>query len=300
MTHGYQTDTRKVSATSIFFESMPYQVSPTTGLIDMDKLKETAALFRPQLIIIGASAYPRDYDYVKFREIADIHGAWLLCDMSHFSGLVATGLVQNPFDYCDVVTTTTHKTLRGPRAGMIFYRKGTRVQPQKNGPPKETPYTLEESIDFAVFPSVQGGPHEHQIAAIAVALREAAQPSFVDYAKQVKENAKALSEALMKRGYSIVTNGTDNHLLMWDVRPQGLNGGKMEWLFEQVHISVNKNTVYGDSSALTPGGVRLGAPALTSRGLVAKDMEDVAEFLHRGVLVSFRGSSFFLISLVIF
>jgi len=283
LTHGYQTDTRKISSTSIFYESMPYQVSPETGLIDYDKLEENAALFRPQLLIAGASAYPRDFDYKRMRKIADNHGAYLLCDMAHFAGLVATKQLDNPFDYCDVVTTTTHKSLRGPRGSMIFFRKGTRVQPLKNGKTKETPYGLEDSINFAVFPSVQGGPHQNTISAIATAMKEALDPTFVDYQKQVIANCRALAAALVKQGYVLVTGGTDNHLLMWDVRPQGLNGGKMEWLYDLCHITVNKNTVYGDQSALTPGGLRLGSCALTSRGFTEKDFEKVAEFLHRGI-----------------
>jgi len=285
LTHGYQTDNKKISATSIFYESMPYQVSPTTGLVDYDKMRETAALFRPQLLIAGYSAYPRDFDYAKMREIADNHGAYLMCDMAHFAGLVASGILSNPFEHCDVVTTTTHKSLRGPRGSMIFYRKGTRVQKSKNGPPKESPYNLEETVNFAVFPSVQGGPHENTISAIAVALGEALQPSFKEYCKNVVANSRALAAAVIKRGYSFVTDGTDNHLSMWDVRPQGLNGGKMEWLFDLVHITVNKNTVYGDSSALTPGGIRLGTCALTSRDFTAAQFDEVAEFLHRGIKI---------------
>ena len=212
----------------------------------------------------------------------------MMCDMAHYSGLVAAGLLNSPFKYCDVVTTTTHKSLRGPRGAMIFFRKGKRQQ-QLRGKMVESEYKLEENINFAVFPSVQGGPHENTISAIAVAMGEALRPDFKQYEERVRGNARALADALIKRGYSIVTNGTDNHLVMWDVRPQGLNGGKMEWLYEKVHISVNKNTVYGDVSALTPGGVRLGSCALTSRDFTEKDMDTVAEFLHRGIEIGKEG-----------
>jgi glycine hydroxymethyltransferase len=182
-------------------------------------------------LIVGASAYPRDYDYQKFRKIANNIGAVLMADIAHISGLVATGEHNNPFEFCDVVTTTTHKTLRGPRAGMIFFKKSD-----------------EEKFNFAVFPMLQGGPHNHQIAAIATQLKEVATPEFKSYCQQVKKNAQALANRLIQKGHKLVSNGTDNHLMLWDVRPHGLTGSKIEKASDYCHITLNKNTIAGDKS----------------------------------------------------
>eukprot|EP01134_Creolimax_fragrantissima_P002645 CFRG2645T1 len=274
LTHGYQTAKKKISATSIFWQSMPYQVNPETGYVDYDRLEDHASNFRPNVLIMGGSAYPRDWDYARMRKIADTHGAYLMMDMAHISGLIAAEAQGNAFEFCDVVTTTTHKTLRGPRAGLIFFRKA------KSG---ERLADLESRINFSVFPSTQGGPHNNTIGGIAVAMKQACTPEFKAYAKQVIANMQACSNRLVEHGYTLVTGGTDNHCCLWDVRPQGLTGSKLEKLFDLVSITINKNSVPKDTSALSPGGVRLGACALTSRGFVEKDFVEVADLLHEGV-----------------
>lgn len=279
LTHGYQTAKKKISSSSIYFQSMPYQVDSGTGYIDYDRLEQNAKLFRPQILICGASAYPREWDFKRLRSIADQHGAYLLCDMAHISGLVAAQVVEDPFEYCDVVTTTTHKTLRGPRAGLIFFRRGKDDAKHID---------LETRINQAVFPSCQGGPHNHTIAAIAVALKQASTPQFKEYAIQVQKNAKTLGNELEKLGYKIVTGGTDNHLILWDLRPIKLTGSKLEKACELCSITLNKNAVHGDVSALSPGGVRLGASSLTSRSLHEDHFVTVAGFLHRAVQIALK------------
>ena len=286
LTHGFYTAKKKISATSVYFESLPYRVDMKTGYIDYDKLEEQALLFRPKMLICGASAYPRDWDFGKLKSIADKAGAMLMCDMAHISGLVATGEAANPFEKCDIVTSTTHKTLRGPRQGMIFFRKGDRLK--ADGSPTGDKYDFENRINEAVFPGCQGGPHNNVIAALGVALKEAMSPDFKKYAHQVRLNAKAMGEELMKRGYKLVTDGTDNHLVLWDLRPTKITGSKIEKICDMVHITLNKNAVAGDTSALTPGGVRVGASAMTSRNLTEKDFVDIAGFLDRAVKLALK------------
>lgn len=279
LTHGFYTlnkaeGTRKaVSATSIYFESLPYKVHPSTGLIDFEALQAQASLFKPAMLICGGSAYPRDWDYEKFRAIADENGSLLMMDMAHISGLVATGEQKSPFDYADIVTTTTHKSLRGPRAGMIFCRKDAR--------------DFETKIQQAVFPGLQGGPHVHQIAGVATQLKEVATPYFKEYSHQVRMNAQALADQLTnKYGYTLATGGTENHLVLWDLKPQGITGSKMQTVCDNCSITLNKNAVLGDKSALTPGGVRIGTPALTTRGLDEAGFRYVGDLLHRAVQIA--------------
>merc|ERR1719343_1112084 len=216
-----------------------------------------------------ASAYPRVIDFAKFRAIADEVGALLMADIAHISGLVATGQHPAPFQHCDVVTTTTHKSLRGPRSGMIFFKYTDKIP------------DIKERIDMAVFPALQGGPHNHQIGGLAVQLLEVQSNEFKEYSKAVVDNARALGQTLMEKGHKLASDGTDNHLVLWDVRPHGLTGSKVEKVCEVCSISLNRNAVHGDASALSPGGVRIGAPAMTTRGCTAEDFKTIAGFLSR-------------------
>lgn len=260
---GHLSHGSPVNISGKYFNIVPYGVDPETEMIDYDKMERTALESRPKLIVAGASAYSRFIDFARIREIADECGAYLMVDMAHIAGLVAAGVHPSPVPYADVVTTTTHKTLRGPRGGMILCKE-----------------SLAKAIDKAIFPGTQGGPLMHIIAAKAVALGEAMTPEFVTYQKQVVKNAAVLCEGLKKQGFRIVSGGTDNHLILLDLREKGISGKDFEKRLDEVHITANKNTVPNDpTSPFITSGLRVGTPAVTSRGFKEAEMEIIAECL---------------------
>eukprot|EP00298_Acanthocystis_sp_HF-20_P019811 c24259_g1_i1.p1 GENE.c24259_g1_i1~~c24259_g1_i1.p1 ORF type:complete len:507 (+),score=227.95 c24259_g1_i1:33-1523(+) len=286
LSHGYQLPNKKVSMVSKYFETFFYRLNEKTGYIDYDALDNAVDVVRPKLIVAGTSAYPRLLDYQRMRKAADRVGAILLGDMAHISGLVAAGVIPSPFEYCDVVTTTTHKSLRGPRGAMIFFKKGLKPVDPKKPDQEAQSYEFEDKINSSVFPGHQGGPHNHTIAALSVALKLAQGPEFKRYQSQILLNSKAMANEFLKRGYTLVSGGTDNHLMLIDLKPLSLDGARTERVLELANIAVNKNTVPGDKSAMVPGGIRLGSPALTTRGFVEKDFVQVADFVDRGVKIT--------------
>ncbi|MFA6430670.1 MAG: serine hydroxymethyltransferase [Candidatus Paceibacterota bacterium] len=263
---GHLTHGHKVSATGKIWNQIPYGVNKDTEVIDYEELKKIAVENKPNMIIAGFTAYPRVVDFKKFREIADICGAILMVDMSHFAGLVAGKAYPSPFPYADVVTTTVHKTLRGPRSALIFSKIDERE--------------FDKKIDKAVFPGLQGGPHMNQVAAVAVALKEASTPAFKSYAKQVIKNAKVLAEELKKLGWKIVSGGTDSHLILVDtwMEGKGISGEEASNRLEKDGIIVNKNTIPNETrSPMDPSGIRLGTAGETTRGAKEKDMIKLAK-----------------------
>ncbi|KAA8906533.1 cytosolic serine hydroxymethyltransferase [Sphaerosporella brunnea] len=276
LSHGYQTPQKKISAVSTYFETMPYRVNEETGIIDYDTLAKNAILYRPKVLVAGTSAYCREIDYKRMREIADSVGAYLMVDMAHISGLVAAGVIKSPFEYADIVTTTTHKSLRGPRGAMIFFRRGVRKVDAKGN---KTMYDLENPINFSVFPGHQGGPHNHTITALSVALKQTMTPEFKQYQQQVVANAKALEIEFKRLGYKLVSDGTDSHMVLLNLRDKGLDGARVEAVLEAANISCNKNAIPGDKSALTPCGIRIGTPAATTRGFGEDDFRRVAGYI---------------------
>ena len=276
LTHGSPVNfSGKLYATSF------YGVEKETGRLNYDKIQEIAEREKPQLIIAGASAYSRDMDFKRFREIADSVGALLLADISHPAGLIAKGLMNDPIPHCHIVTTTTHKTLRGPRGGLILMGKDFE-NPFGLKTPKGEIRMMSSLLDAAVFPGNQGGPLEHIIAAKAVAFGEALEDEFFRYAMQIQKNAKAMAEAFVKRGYDIISGGTDNHMMLIDLRNKGITGKEAENALVKAEITVNKNMVpFDDKSPFVTSGIRVGTAAITTRGLVEADMETVVGFIDR-------------------
>lgn len=260
LTHGW-----RVSFSGKYYQAVQYTVDRKTHLLDYDKIWQLAKKEKVKLIWAGATAYPRIIDWQKFAEIAKGVGAYLAADVAHYAGLIVGGVYPNPAGIADVITTTTHKTLRGPRGAMIFCRPD-----------------LAEKIDKAVFPGLQGGPHDHQTAAIAVCLKEAQTPGFKKYAKQVVKNAKVLAEELLRSGFDLITGGTDNHLILIDLRNKKIGGQPAQEVLEEAGITVNKNTIpFDPASPFNPSGIRLGTPALTTRGMKEKEMRMIAAWINQ-------------------
>ncbi len=261
---GHLSHGSPVNISGKYFKIVPYGVDDNTQRIDYDEMRRIALECKPRLIVVGASAYSRVIDFARCREIADEVGAYLMVDMAHIAGLVAAGVHPSPVPYADVVTTTTHKTLRGPRGGLILCRE-----------------QLAKQIDKAIFPGTQGGPLMHIIAAKAVALGEALKPEFVEYQKQIVKNAAVLAEELVKYGFNIVSGGTDNHLMLIDLRPFGVTGKELERRLDEVHITANKNAIPNDpESPFVTSGLRLGTPAVTTRGFKEEEMRLIARLIY--------------------
>jgi glycine hydroxymethyltransferase len=294
---GHLTHGSPVNYSGKLYHALSYTVHRDTGLIDYDQLEELALRERPKLIICGASAYSRDWDYARIRHAADQVGAFVMADIAHPAGLIAKGLLASPFDACHFVTTTTHKTLRGPRGGLILMKTDFE-NPFGLKDPKGNIRMMSHLLDMAVFPGTQGGPLEHIIASKAIAFGEVLSDEFTTYARQVISNAQAMATAFVTRGYQLTSGGTDNHLMLIDLRNKNISGKKAEQVLGRAEITVNKNMVpYDDKSAFVTSGIRVGVPAITSRGLIEKDMEFVVGAIDRalmhaddeGVLASLKG-----------
>ncbi len=285
---GHLTHGHSVSATGKFWKPVRYGVDKNTEMLNYDVISGIAREERPRIIVAGYTAYPQIIDFKKFRRIADEVNAYLMIDMSHFSGLVAGGAYPSPFKYADVVMTTTHKTLRGPRGAMIFVNKKSRIAAgqkviDKNGMQKD--FDIARAIDRAVFPGLQGGPHVNQIAGAAIALEEAMRPAYKKYAAQVVLNARTLSDELKKLGWRIVSGGTTTHLILFDVAARGLSGKEASLTLEKNGIIANMNTIpYDSRPPMDPSGIRIGTPTLTTRGMKEKEMKEVARLMTEALI----------------
>ena len=279
LSHGFKLPHKSVSMVSRYFKTVSYKLNNTTDLIDYDALEELAIECKPKMIIAGTSAYSRHIDYARIRNICDRVGSYMLADMAHISGLVAAGVVPSPFEFADIVTTTTHKSLRGPRGAMIFYRKGNRTSTGES-------FNFETRINQSVFPGHQGGPHNHTIAALSTALLQAKSTDFKTYQIQVLDNSKAMAQSMIELGYTLMSGGTDNHMMLIDLKSKEIDGARVEAVCSAANIALNKNTIPGDTSAFIPSGLRIGTPALTTRGFQATDFNTVANLLDRAVHIA--------------
>jgi glycine hydroxymethyltransferase len=278
---GHLTHGSPVNFSGKLYNATFYGVKKEDGLVDYDMLEAQAKEHKPKMIICGASAYSREWDYQRFRQVADSIGAILLCDMSHPAGLIATGLLSSPFDHCHIVTSTTHKTLRGPRGGIILMKEDFENPWGFKGPKGEI-RTMAQLLDLAVFPGTQGGPLEHVIAAKAVAFFEILQPEFKEYGSQIIRNAQAMAAAFGNKDYHVVSNGTDNHMMLLDLRNKGISGKKAENALVRADITLNKNMVpYDDKSPFVTSGIRVGVPAITTRGMTEDHMAQVVDWIDR-------------------
>jgi glycine hydroxymethyltransferase len=263
------------------YQAFFYGVDRETGLVNYEQLEETARREKPKMIICGASAYSRDWDYARIRSVADEIGALLLADIAHPAGLVAAGILNDPFDHCHIVTSTTHKTLRGPRGGVIMMRHDFE-NPFGLKDPKGNMRSMSALLDLAVFPGMQGGPLEHVIAAKAVAFGEILDPSFAEYQQQVQQNAQKMAAAFVAKDYHLISGGTDNHLMLIDLRNKNITGKKAQETLDKAHITLNKNSVpYDDKSPFVTSGIRIGVPAITTRGLQTEHMQTVVEMIDK-------------------
>ena len=270
---GHLSHGHKATISGKLFKSIQYSVDKKTGLINYSEVEKLAKRHKPRIIISGYSAYPRKIDFKKFGEIAKSVGAYHLADISHIAGLVSAGFHSSPFPYADVVMTTTHKTLRGPRGAVIFSRKEKILH--------ASGFMLHEAIDKTIFPGIQGGPHNNAIAAIAVAFGEALKPNFKKYQQQIIKNARVLAESLKKYDFNLVSGGTDNHLLLIDLKNLDIGGLEAEKILESAGIIANRNSISGDTSPFNPSGLRLGAPAVTTKGFKEKEMKKIADWIYR-------------------
>lgn len=278
---GHLTHGSPANFSGKIYQPIFYGVRKDTGLLDYEMLEEKALSEKPKMIIVGASAYSRDWDYARIRKVADEIGALVLADISHPAGLIATGLLNDPFEHCHVVTSTTHKTLRGPRGGLISLRHDF-DNPMGIKDPKGNIRPMSALLDLAVFPGTQGGPLEHVIAAKAVAFGEILTPEFTAYQQQVRKNAQALAASFVSKNYELISKGTDNHLMLIDLRNKGISGKKAQETLDKAHITLNKNSVpFDDKSPFVTSGIRIGVPAVTTRGMVESDMQFIADSIDK-------------------